>query len=92
MNEFISNPNTGMDYFPDSRNYLIKIFEDSLNTHAGVYQNIYYCPWCGKKLPPSLSDQWYEEITKLGIKEPDDTPELIPEEFKTEEWWKKRKL
>ena len=56
---------------------------------------IYYCPWCGKKLPINLSDKWFEILKKEhGIDYPFDDPDRknIPEEFKSDEWWKKRNL
>lgn len=50
---------------------------------------INYCPWCGKKLPKNLKDQWFSLLDELGL-EPGD--EKIPEEFTSDEWWKKRGL
>lgn len=46
---------------------------------------IRYCPWCGKKLPESLRNQWYEELERLGI-DPDE--DEIPVKFKDEEWYR----
>ena len=68
---------------------------------SGLYHEIWYCPWCGYKLPKSLSKEW--ELTLLneeGIAQKilDDygiesyAEKLIPPEFKTDEWWKKRGL
>ena len=59
-----------------------------------------YCPFCGAKLPPDrLSMQkngefiYYAEIEKaLGKEWCDTKKDEIPEEFKTDEWWKKRGL
>lgn len=49
-----------------------------------------YCPWCGKKLPASKRDLWFEEIEALGIEFP--LISKVPNEFETDEWWKKRNL
>jgi hypothetical protein len=63
-----------------------------------------YCPFCGAKLPPNrcaiqkdygdgMTSIYWEEIERvLGKEECDITEDEIPEEFKTEEWWKKRGL
>ena len=59
-----------------------------------------YCPYCGAKLPidrlaimKNGSDIYTDEIEKAVGKEwCDIKEEEIPEEFKTDEWWKKRGL
>ncbi len=53
-----------------------------------------FCPWCGYKLKPSLHREFYEILEKeYGISIPDITNfSNLPEEFKTDEWWKKRGL
>jgi hypothetical protein len=54
-------------------------------------QGVFYCPWCGTKLPKELSDTWFETLEKeYGI----DDPYKInyPQEFNTDEWWIKRGL
>ncbi len=59
-----------------------------------------YCPFCGSKLPKdrmavdeSGSDPYTDALEEaLGKDFCDITPEEIPEEFKTDEWWKKRGL
>ena len=51
---------------------------------------IQYCPWCGKKLPTSKREKWFEELEKIGIDNPFE--DQIPIEFKSDIWWKKRNL
>jgi len=66
----------------------------------GIRQALFYCPWCGKKLPETLGDEWEEILKKeynLTINNFFDKKgrwdELkIPEELRTDEWWKKRNL
>ncbi len=57
---------------------------------------IWYCPWCGHKLPDSLRATFFDIIeNEYGIetnifevlKHPN-----LPKEFKSDEWWKKRGL
>ena len=46
---------------------------------------IEYCPWCGQKLPNSKRDMWFDELEKIGIKNP--WVEKIPKKFLTDEWY-----
>ena len=45
---------------------------------------IQFCPWCGKKLPQSKRNDWFDAIEKLGCSLADDR---IPEEYLSEKWW-----
>jgi hypothetical protein len=47
-----------------------------------------YCPFCGKKLPKDLIDEHFDAVRDNTGKPLDP----IPEEFQTDEWWKKRGL
>lgn len=66
----------------------------------GVYYVIKFCPWCGKKLPKELGAVWDDILEKEYGFKPDDffnekdewDDSIVPEEFKTDEWWKKRGL
>ena len=61
---------------------------------------IWYCPYCGAKMPKILygidenGNSPYSDALEeaLGKEFCDIKPEEIPEEFKTDEWWKKRGL
>lgn len=87
MTNFSADPRVSLEYEPVLREYSIIASES-----GNVIQEIYFCPWCGEKLPPSLRKEWYEEIVgRLGL-DPDEDEDKIPAEFKSEEWWKKRKL
>ncbi|KWX03609.1 hypothetical protein TH66_12245 [Carbonactinospora thermoautotrophica] len=60
---------------------------------GGSFQEIEYCPWCGKKLPPPLTEEWYDRVRELGFENPwlveDDD---LPEELRTDRWWKQAGL
>jgi hypothetical protein len=75
-------------YDPQLRDYTIPLDGSSMDP-------IWYCPWCGKKLPESLDREWEDVIAKeLGeeyVGYPIKVDELPPE-FHTDEWWKKRGL
>ena len=53
-----------------------------------------YCPWCAKAIPKRLVKEFLRTLKKEhGIEFPD-FPDLknVPEEFRSDEWWKKRGL
>ena len=89
MNLHIHEKEKIIQYFPSVREYAIRI-EESL------IQGLKFCSWCGKELPESLSDalfdlleQEYGEIADIGNYKNDPN---IPDEFRSEEWWRKRGL
>lgn len=56
--------------------------------------DIYFCPWCGTKLPHNLADEWFAILAQeYNIIDPSAKDRhKVPLEFKTYEWWKKRGL
>jgi hypothetical protein len=86
-----------IEYESTIRSYTFLLRED--NKYIGVNQQLWYCPWCGTKLPEKLSHKMEEVLEKeYGITAKDwDAPGWdddlnLPEEFRTDEWWKKRGL
>ena len=61
----------------------IMMSEDKISTIK-----IQYCPWCGKKLPMSQREKWFEELEQKGFKTPL-FDENIPCEYKSKKWRKK---
>ena len=61
-----------------------------------VINLIWFCPWCGKNLPKGLRKEWFDILEKEYNIETDimewKNRSDIPQEFKSDEWWKKRKL
>ena len=76
-----------ISYYPKTREYL-----SSHSEETGC--DINYCQWCGKKMPKSLVDEWFDILEKeYGITDPNHTEaDKVPEEFKTDAWWRKRGL
>ena len=80
-------------YDPTIRGYSVCVIKQK-----NAISPISYCPYCGKKLPSELEDTWVEVIrTEFGrdyFCESDGEwfENNLPEEFKTDEWWKKRGL
>jgi hypothetical protein len=46
-------------------------------------QALFFCPWCGERLPPSQRDRWFDQLEALGI-EP--ATGHIPEHFQSSAW------
>jgi hypothetical protein len=45
-----------------------------------------FCPWCGKKLPPSKRDRYFSTLEKLGYGLADD----LPKKFESDAWWRRQ--
>jgi hypothetical protein len=71
--------------------YIAKFDEYGLIVHNGGTASylIMYCPWCGKILPKSRRDEWFDKLESLGFNDPSE--ENIPEEFHTSSWFKSSK-
>lgn len=91
MQKNIATTKPAFMYLPPFREYVIP---DCKSLHA---KQIFYCPWCKAKLPPSLRKQFDETLLNEYDIELipgclDDAHRYVPEEFHTDEWWKKRNL
>jgi hypothetical protein len=58
-------------------------FDDYWVQTSGARQMLFYCPWCGEKLPQSQRDRWFDELEARGI---DPNVDPIPSEFQSGEW------
>jgi hypothetical protein len=79
MKKHLESGEIAIRYFPKFREYGILYLDGGTS-----FQEISFCPWCGKRTLGSLRDQWLAEIRSLGL-EPDQ--EGIPEKYKTDQWW-----
>jgi hypothetical protein len=60
---------------------------------GGGTQMLEYCPWCGSKLPTQLRDQWFTTVQDdPGFVDAWPSSRGVPLEFKSDQWWRKRKL
>jgi hypothetical protein len=96
MESILERGSSALVYHANVRSYEIReIIRYRKKISIGASNGIRYCPWCSSKLPKSLEDEWEDELRKtLGIEralEPEEY-NLIPAEFQTDEWWKKRGL
>ena len=95
--EEIRNWGELLEYNPITKSYHFLLYET--NKYCGTRYQLKHCPWCGTKLPEDLSEKMEEVLeAEYGITAKDwDSPKWnddtdLPEEFKTDEWWKKRGL
>jgi len=95
LGEGDGNCELSFGYDPVFREYFIDIRPE----YGGTCQLIKHCPWCGKKFPKELLNEFIETLKKeLDVKDKDiGLGELrerkdIPVEFESDEWWKKRGL
>lgn len=89
MELFLHDPRVPLEYYPIAREYGVMLKD------SAAIQLLLYCPWCGKKLPGSVREQYFNILEKeYGIESDlDSSHDLnIPTEFKSDEWWKKRGL
>jgi len=87
MNAGLSKEGAILYYDPQYREYGV-----DLGKKGGML--IDYCMFCGKKLPISVRDEWFEILEKeYGLERPaTGDRKKVPKEFLTDEWWKKREL
>jgi uncharacterized protein DUF6980 len=75
------------------RDYFVYFNEEKEQRDREMLTPIYFCPWCGTKLPVSLADDWYDILdNEYGIDHPAVDKHKVPPEFQTDEWWRKRGL
>ncbi|MCE8168029.1 MAG: hypothetical protein I3275_05410 [Candidatus Moeniiplasma glomeromycotorum] len=87
---FLNDPSSPIEYDPVFREYYFRLDnQPQIITFA-------FCPWCGTKLPKELREEFFDTLEK-EYKIETDIGEYkeradIPQEFKSDEWWKKRAL
>jgi hypothetical protein len=92
MDMFLADPRISLLYSSMYREYYIPL---RYKKDIASLQMIFYCSWCAKKLPRSVRDEWFELLEKEhGLDDPWslEQEKLVPEEFMTDQWWKKRGL
>ena len=80
------NSSTDFDDVDKPISYTEKFDEYGLKIFDGGSSSILidFCPFCGKKLPKSKRDEWFDEIEKLGI---DPWKDEVPEKYQTDKWF-----
>ena len=87
MDAQLSKDGAILYYDKQYREYGVDLLE-----RGGVLMD--FCMFCGKELPMSLRKQWYAILEEeYGLESPDEEDKKkVPQEFWTDEWWKKRGL
>ncbi len=86
MDVHLFKEGTILHYDSQYREYTIRF------PNGGVL--IEHCMFCGKKLPLSVRDEWFDILEQeYGLEEPlHEDKDKVPKEFWTDEWWKERGL
>lgn len=63
--------------------YDVRFDSYDLQVDEDVSQQIYFCPWCGEKLPDSQRSRWFDELETLGL---DPFYDAYPDRYRTGEW------
>jgi hypothetical protein len=97
MASAIENPiDSPLHYDPCCRDYTISAPNYFLKRNeVWIGFSVSFCPFCGAKLPNDLVEERMDILEKeYGIDDvyDDKQKKLIPQEFMTDEWWKKRGL
>lgn len=50
---------------------------------GGAKQQLFFCPWCGVRLPQSQRDRWFDALEVEGV---DVYSDLIPSAYQTGQW------
>jgi len=99
MQHYLDEKKVGIYYDPIIRGYYICLRGLENGKHV-----IYNCPWCGYEFPKTLLNEYLEILENefkiytcpyTGMHYVDgkeDIERSLPEEFKSDEWWKKRGL
>jgi hypothetical protein len=74
------DPDYPLVYVDTYREYGIRIFDGGTS-----YLQIHFCPFCGATLPPSLRDEWFKRLDRLGL-EPEGRG--VPSEMRDGTWWR----
>jgi hypothetical protein len=83
MQRTIEDGESGLIYIPNVREFGIRVLDG-----GSSFLVIQYCPWCGKRLPSSLHDEWFRRLESLGI----DDSRAAPEDMKSDMWWQRQGL
>jgi hypothetical protein len=78
----LDSPDVFLVYVPTLDEYGIPVRDGTRTIRL-----IQFCPWCGTRLPESKRERWLRELKAIGIEDPL-SPD-VPEEFKSDEWWRK---
>ena len=82
MSIHLGGADSPLVYVPKFREYGVRVLDEGTS-----YVLLEFCPWCGKRLPSSMRDAWFDSIEAMGL-EPES--QNIPEEYRNDSWWRAR--
>ncbi len=82
MHDHLGRANLPVVYVPKFREYGVRVLDG-----GSSYVLLEFCPWCGKRLPSSMRDAWFDAIEAMGL-EPES--QGMPEEYRNDSWWRAR--
>ena len=82
MRRAVEDPDVPIVYIPQFNEYGVRILDGGTS-----FIQLQFCPWCGSKLPESLREAWFAELSKRGIDPADD----VPPEFTDDRWYTKER-
>lgn len=86
ISKHIDNPEIPLNYNEKFREYGLKLLDGGSSNLI-----INHCPWCGNHFPRNLRDEWFDIVfDELELDGPED--QGLPEEMKSDAWWRSRKL
>lgn len=83
MREMIDEENS-IVFIPEFREYGVPICDG-----GSSFLEMQFCPWCGKKLPGSLREEYFSILDEMGINYPC-PPEDLPENMRSGKWWQEK--
>lgn len=86
LETFLDDPRLDIQYNEVLRRYYMHV------SGGSATQGLLYCPWCGKKFPSDLVDEYYDTLWEMFGEDVDIADLDLPEEFKTSSWWVSRGL
>ena len=79
---FVDDEECGLGYEPVFREFFLIVRAD-----APVTQQIHFCPFSGKALPPSLRHKFFDILEAQGWRGNIFELDTAPDEFQSERWW-----
>ncbi|WP_417512870.1 DUF6980 family protein [Minwuia sp.] len=86
MRDFATDHQTPFAYNPRWREYGIRMIDWERPTFEQPlrYDRIHYSPWCGRRFPKSMKDEWLHEMKRLKIAPDAEAP---PWAYDSDVWW-----
>ncbi|WP_417512872.1 DUF6980 family protein [Minwuia sp.] len=86
MRDFATDHQTPFAYNPRWREYGIRMIDWEQPTFEQPlrYDRIRYSPWCGRRFPKSMKDEWLYEMKRLKIAPDAEAP---PWAYDSDVWW-----